>query len=147
MNISELLVNSIENGDYTMHIRAIELYTLEEFQAKYEKKLVMGMQGEIPAYIIEGDQYRAWYIEEMLSKEITKCIIEESPNGIKISTIDLKYQIADYMIKSIKQIRFDHFDWYEGYVNIVGVNDLDGNELASLEIEEHFKNQRNSSDD
>lgn len=138
----DMLVESNINDQFVTSIREIELFSVAEMEAKYEKKLVMGMHCEVLAYIIDDHRYKAWYVDEICNLGKVKCIIEESPKGIKISTLDLKYQIGFELIKSMKQIRFDHFDWYEGYVDFVGVNELDSNDVAAFEIEEFHRTEK-----
>jgi len=128
------MLNHSIDEDCSLYCRKIIFYSVAELESKFVVKKVMGMHGEIEVYVINGLNFKKWLMDEIAQLGEAMCLIEESPKGTKICTIDKKYQIRNEMIKEVVQIRFDDFDWFEGYVNFVKVGDLDGNDLAALEM-------------
>lgn len=137
------ILDSFKNDVYENYICEIELFSVEELRQKYEIKEVLGFGCMISTYSINDGNYRCWQFDEISKLEKINCLIEKGPNGTKITSLDLKYQISEHLIKSIKQLRFDHFDFREGYNNFVGINELDGNDIAAIDMEEEWKKLNN----
>ena len=133
--VDELINKSYENDGYLMYIREIEFFTLEEMLEKYPIGTVRGISGcDIKVLqLSDWNNCRYSYVEELCKLHKSICIIEESQNKTKICTLDAQHQIPHYFFKAIRQIRFDHFDWHEGYVDFVNVNDLDTNEQCYID--------------
>ena len=131
--VFKLLVKSNINGSYNMEVREIEFFSVKDLEEKYEVKTTRGMHCDHLTYTIGFSNYKKSYWDEIVNLGSAICIIEESEKGFKIVTLDKKYQIDEELVKNIRQVRFDNFDYGEGYINFVGVNELDANDQAGLE--------------
>lgn len=130
--ITDAIINS---NNYSNYIVEVTLYTIEEFSKMYDVKERQGMHGMIPCYFIgDWNAYAKWKIDEILEQGVVRCISEVTDRSIKICTLDGIYQIPNFTIKSMKRLRFDNFDWHEGLIEFVGVDELDTNDRVALEM-------------
>lgn len=129
------LLGDSHRDNHDIYVRSIEIHSIEDILKEYKVKDIMGMHGMIPAYVhSDGSRYRKSYWDDIIKLGKVNCVIEESSKGIRISTLDLKYQIPFALVKNISMVRFDDFDYHEGYSSLIGINELDGNDIAANEM-------------
>lgn len=133
--IREMIAEATGGLDYTNYLMEVTLYTIEELSEMYEVRDRQGMMGMIPCYFVgDWDAYAKWKIDEILGLGVAKCLVQSTDKSVKICTLDIRYQIPLFTIKSMKRLRFDDFDWFEGFIDFVGVHELDTNDRIALEM-------------
>ena len=119
----------------------LEFFSQEEIEAKYESKVVKGIGCFVAVYVIPevGNRlqtnYRKDFAEYICERGKSVCLVEVCDGNVRICTLDLN-QIPQFLIKSFTPVRFDNFEWHEGCVKFVGMNDPDSNDNAMGECNE-----------
>ena len=111
----------------------VELHSIEYIESLYEKGEVTGLGCMVPVYKVDGHNYRIGHIKEVVNRDSALCIYEKVGNDIRLVILDLKLQVPLFCVKEINRLRFDDFDYHEGYSQYCEFLKIDSNDEAALE--------------
>jgi len=117
-----------------------EFFSQDEIESNYKIESRRGIGCFIDVYVIPAVGKRPqtncsrFYADEICALGNAVCLVEVCDDNVKVCTLDLKYQIPEFLIKSFKPVRFDNFEWHEGCAKFVGMNDPDSNDVDTGDL-------------